>query len=119
MTRDYTFSSYSINFGNQNNVILYAITYNKIRLILDQVMKSISVTQARANLFKLVDETATTSEPVLITGKRNNAVLVSEEDWRAIQETLYLSQVKGLKESLIEGKNTPIEECIPLEELEW
>ncbi|BAU67218.1 hypothetical protein STA3757_46280 [Stanieria sp. NIES-3757] len=82
-------------------------------------MKSFYITQARANLFKLVDETAETNEPVLITGKRNNAVLVSEADWRAIQETLYLSQVKGLKESLIEGKNTPLEECIPLEEVDW
>ncbi len=82
-------------------------------------MKSFSITQARANLFKLVDETAESSEPVLITGKRNNAVLISESDWRSIQETLYLSQVKGLKESLIEGKNTPVEECISLEELEW
>ncbi len=87
--------------------------YNKNSIISDRAMKSISVSQARANLFKLLDETAATSEPVLITGKRNNAVLVSEDDWRSIQETLYLSQVTGLKESLIEGKNTPVEECIP------
>ena len=82
-------------------------------------MKSIPVSQARANLFKLLDETAATSEPVLITGKRNNAVLISEDDWRSIQETLYLSQISGLKELLIEGKNTPVEECIPLEDIEW
>jgi prevent-host-death family protein len=82
-------------------------------------MKSFSVNQAKDNLFQLVDQTVETSEPVLITGTKNNAVLVSEADWRAIQETLYLSQVKGLKESLIEGKNTPVEKCIPLEELEW
>lgn len=82
-------------------------------------MKSIPVSQARANLFKLLDEAAATNEPVLITGKRNNAVLISEEDWRSIQETLYLSQITGLKESLIEGKNTPVEECIPLEDIEW
>jgi prevent-host-death family protein len=82
-------------------------------------MKSFPVDRAKDNLFELIDQTVETSEPVLITGTKNNAVLISEADWRAIQETLYLSQVKGLKESLIAGKNTPVEECISLEELEW
>jgi PHD/YefM family antitoxin component YafN of YafNO toxin-antitoxin module len=58
-----------------------------------------------------MDETATSHQPVLITGKRNNAVLVSEEDWVAIQETLYLLSIPGMRESIKEGIKTPIEEC--------
>jgi len=57
-------------------------------------MKSLSITEARKNIHKLIDEATETHQPVQITGKRNNAVLVSEEDWRAIQETLYLIQFR-------------------------
>jgi PHD/YefM family antitoxin component YafN of YafNO toxin-antitoxin module len=65
----------------------------------------------------LIDETATSHQPVLITGRRNNAVLVSEEDWVAIQETLYLISIPGMRESIKEGMQTPIEECH--RELDW
>lgn len=82
-------------------------------------MKPITATEARSKLYNLIDETAQNHVPVLITGKRNNAVLVSQEDWNAIQETLYLVSIPGMKESIIEGGNTPVEECIPLEKLEW
>ena len=74
-------------------------------------MKNIAVTKARANLYKLIDEAAENSEPIHITGKRSNAVLISENDWRAIQETLYLLSIPGMRESILEGLQTSIEEC--------
>jgi antitoxin YefM len=73
-------------------------------------MTSYSASDARKNLFKLVDRVKETHEPVCIVGKRNSAYLVSEEDWRGIQETLYLMSIPGMRESLIEGMNTPVEE---------
>jgi prevent-host-death family protein len=66
-------------------------------------MTSIPVTKARARLYQLVDDSATNHEPVQITGKRSNAVLVSEEDWRSIQETLYLLSIPGMRESIRKG----------------
>ena len=80
-------------------------------------MAAITASEARANLYRLIDEAATSHQPVLITGKRNNAVLVSEEDWVSIQETLYLLSIPGMRESIKEGMNTPIEECD--KELDW
>jgi prevent-host-death family protein len=80
-------------------------------------MDVLSATKARANLFRLIDETAEAHKQVLITGQRNNAVLVSQEDWNAIQETLYLASIPGMAESIIEGGQTPVEECINLEDL--
>ncbi len=80
-------------------------------------MDAISATDARAKLYRLIDEAAAAHEPILITGQRNNAVLVSQEDWNAIQETLYLLSVPGMRESIHEGMNTPIEDCDP--ELSW
>ncbi len=74
-------------------------------------MKNIKVTEARNKLFGLIDETAESHEPVLIMGKHSNAVLVSEEDWNAIQETLYLLSVPKMRESIVEGLNTNIDEC--------
>lgn len=80
-------------------------------------MDVLSATKARANLFRLIDETADAHKQVLITGQRNNAVLVSQEDWNAIQETLYLISIPGMAESIIEGGQMTVEECINLEEL--
>ncbi len=80
-------------------------------------MKTISVSQARANLYKLLEEAGETHEPLVITGKRGNAVLVAEEDWRAIQETLYLLSIPGMRESIREGLDIPVEECA--EDLDW
>lgn len=80
-------------------------------------MDVLSATKARANLFRLIDETAEAHKQVLITGRRNNVVLVSQEDWNAIQETLYLVSIPGLAESIIEGGQTPVEECVNLEDL--
>jgi len=80
-------------------------------------MKTISVTKARKNLYSLLDEANNLCEPIQITGKRGNAVLISESDWRSIQETLYLLPIPNMRESIIEGLNTPVDEC--LEELDW
>jgi len=80
-------------------------------------MKTITVTKARSNLFKLIDETSTIHEPIQITGKRSNAILIGEDDWRAIQETLNLLSIPGMRESIRKGLKTPIEECS--EELDW
>ena len=80
-------------------------------------MTTLTASQARAQLYKLVDRTADSHEPVQITGKRNNAVLVSEEDWRAIQETLYLLSIPGMRESIRKGLKTPIKKCSP--NLDW
>lgn len=80
-------------------------------------MNIISEIEAGAKLNRLIDETASAHEPVLIKGERTNAVLVSEEDWNAIQETLYLLSVPGMRESIHEGIATPIEECA--KELNW
>jgi prevent-host-death family protein len=63
---------------------------------------------ARANLFRLLDQAAETHEPVHITGKRNNGVLISEEDWSALQETLYLLSIPGMRQSLRKGMKTPV-----------
>jgi antitoxin YefM len=71
-------------------------------------MTTITATSARAKLFKLLDQTAESHEPVQITGKRHNAVLISEDDFRAMQETLYLLSIPGMRESIREGLKAPI-----------
>ena len=80
-------------------------------------MTSMTATEALANLYKLLDEIAQSHEPILITGKRANAVLISEDDWRAIEETIYLLGIPGMRESIVEGMNTPVDECA--DEVEW
>lgn len=80
-------------------------------------MTGISATEARNNLYRLIDETAESHQPIVIMGKRNKAVLVSEEDWSAIQEALYLLSVPGMRESIREVMDTPVDECD--EELDW
>lgn len=75
-------------------------------------MKTINVTKARANLYKLLNETAESHEPVQITGKKTNAILISEDDWRAIQETLYLTSIPGMRESIVDGLQTSIDDCV-------
>ena len=80
-------------------------------------MTTLTVTEARKQLYKLLDEVTQSHEPVQIAGKRSSAVLVSEEDWRAIQETLYLTSIPGMRESVLAGMATPVGECD--EELDW
>jgi len=81
------------------------------------MMKTMTATQARANLYKLIDETQKSSEPIQITGKRANAVLISEDDWRSIAETMYLLSIPGMRESIIDGLKTPIDQLDS--ELQW
>lgn len=80
-------------------------------------MHTLTASQARSNLYRLIDEAATNHEPIVITGKRNDAVLLSVEDWASIQETIYLLSVPGMRESIMEGLQTPIDECA--KELAW
>ncbi len=82
-------------------------------------MKTVSITQARQNIYKLVDDAISSSEPLQIIAKKGNVVLVSEEDWKSIQETIYLLSVPGMREALIEGINTPIDDCKTTEEIGW
>lgn len=74
-------------------------------------MPVLTASEARAKLYRLIDETSSSHQPILITGKRGNAVLVSEEDWRSIQETLHLLSIPGMRESIVEGLRTPVSEC--------
>ncbi len=80
-------------------------------------MKSQPISKARQNLFRLLDEVTNEHEPVLITGKNGNAVLVGEDDWKAIQETLHLLSIPGMRESTIEGMAAPLEELS--DTLDW
>ena len=80
-------------------------------------MPTLTATEARSKLYRLIDETASSHEPIVITGKRGSAVLISEDDWRAIQETLFLLNIPKMRESVQQGIATPIEECS--EEIEW
>jgi antitoxin YefM len=90
--------------------VAYAFPY-------DKNMEAVTVSEARERLYRLVGDVSAAGEPVLITGKRGNAVLLSEDDWRAIQETLYLLSVPGMRESIREGMTTRVADCAP--ELEW
>ncbi|AOS82944.1 antitoxin [Chlorobaculum limnaeum] len=80
-------------------------------------MRTIMASEARANLSRLLDEVAESHKPAIITGKRSNGILISEEDWNSIQETLYLMSIPGMRESIREGMETPVESCSG--ELDW
>ncbi len=69
--------------------------------------KVMTVSQARTNIYKIMDETAQTHQPIIITGKRNNVVMLSEEDWNAIEETLYLNSIPGMASSIKEAMDAP------------
>lgn len=74
-------------------------------------MQTYTTTQARQNIYSLVADTELNGEPIQITGKNNDAVLISKSDWDAIQETLYLVAVPGMADSITDGMNTPLDEC--------
>ena len=80
-------------------------------------MTTLTATEARNKLYRLLDDVTDSHEPIQISGKRNSAVLVSEDDWRAIQETLYLASIKGMKLSILKGLRTPLTKCD--KELGW
>jgi prevent-host-death family protein len=80
-------------------------------------MQTLSASQARANLYRLMDQTAESHQPIIIAGKRHDAVLVSADDWHAIQETLYLLSISGMRESIKEAIAEPTDACA--KELDW
>ena len=80
-------------------------------------MKTISITEARNNIYRLIDIALDEGEPIQITGKRGNAVLISEEDWKAIKETLYLVSIPGMRESIIKGLKEPLNKTF--DKIEW
>lgn len=80
-------------------------------------MPTLTATEARKRLYSLVDEVKESHEPIQIVGKRSSAVLISEEDWRAIQETLFLTSIPGMRQSIQEGLGTSVEECD--EDIDW
>jgi len=75
------------------------------------------VSQARTNIYKIMDETAQTHQPIMITGKRNNVIMLSEEDWNAIEETLFLNSIPGMASSIKEAMDAPNSEFS--ENIEW
>lgn len=80
-------------------------------------MTTLTVSEARANLYRLIDQAAESHQPIYIAGKRTNAVLLSAEDWQSIQETLYLLSVPGMRESIKEGMSEPLGESA--RDLDW
>ncbi len=67
-------------------------------------MTTVNATEARAQLYTLIDETTASHQPIVIKGKRSNTILLSEEDWNTINETLYLVSIPGMRESIMKGK---------------
>ena len=93
------------------------VTYVKTYVMEALEMTSVTASEARRRLYSLLDELAESHDPVQIAGKRNSAVLVSADDWRAIQETLFLVAIPGMKESIVKGIKTPVAKCS--EKLDW
>ena len=80
-------------------------------------MTTLTASKARSKLYRLIDETAQSHQPVVISGKRAQAVLLSADDWKAIQETLFLLSIPGMRESIRKGLKTPVQKCA--KELKW
>lgn len=80
-------------------------------------MTTLTASEARAKLYRLIDQIAESHQPVHITGRRRSAVLLSAEDWQAIQETLYLLSIPGMRESIKEGMAEPLGESS--KDLDW
>jgi antitoxin YefM len=74
-------------------------------------MTTLTATEARKQLYTLLDNVSDSHEPIQITGKRNSAVLISESDWKAVQETLYLSSIPRMSESIKAGLAEPVDNC--------
>ena len=80
-------------------------------------MTTITATEARKQLYSLLDDVADSHEPIQIAGRRNSAVLLSEDDWRSVQETLYLTSIPGMRDSIRKGLKTAVDKCAT--ELDW
>lgn len=81
-------------------------------------MDTVPVSKARENFFGLIDQAIESHKPIAITSKRGDVVVIAREDWEAIQETLYLTSMPGMVESIILAANTPTEDCTPLEDVD-
>jgi prevent-host-death family protein len=90
---------------------VYAITYHNSFFNGWFMMHTLTASEARSNLYRLIDDAAINHEPIVITGKRNNAVLLSADDWASIQETIYLLSIPGMRESIREGMSSHLDEC--------
>ena len=82
-------------------------------------MLNTNITNFRKNIFAILEQTIKYNEPVNISTKSGNAVIISEEDYNGLMETLYLSSIPNIKEKIIDGMNNPLNECIPENEVEW
>ena len=82
-------------------------------------MKNVNITNFRKDIYELLEQTIKYNEPINITTKNGNAVVMSEEDYNSLMETLYIESIPGLKEDIIKGMNEPIEECLDEEEVKW
>lgn len=83
-------------------------------------MTTITATKARENIYQLIQDVNASSVPVTITNTRGkNAVLIGEEDWNAIRETLYLMNIPGMTESILQGGETELSECVDQSEVAW
>ena len=96
----------------RRNILTYVKAYGIIKKKGDDIMTAISVTRARENIYQILSDVNNNSQPITITNNRGkNGVLISEDDWNAIQETLYLNSIPGMTESIIEAGKEPLEEC--------
>lgn len=82
-------------------------------------MINTNITNFRKNIFRILEQTIKFNEPVNISTKDGNAVIISEEDYNGLMETLYLTSIPAMKEKIIEGLNTPLEECLSENEVQW
>lgn len=80
-------------------------------------MEVMTATKARINLYTLIDQAKNFHKPIVISGKRNNAVLISEDDWNSIQETLYLCSIPGMRESILSASKEPLNDSV--EDIGW
>lgn len=82
-------------------------------------MTNTNITNFRKDIYELLEQTIKYNEPINISTKNGNAVVLSEEDYNSLMETLYISSIPELKEDIVKGLKEPIEECIDEEEVEW
>jgi antitoxin YefM len=92
--------------------------HNNVRIRRCAKMLNINATNFRKNVFRILEQTIKYNEPVNISTKDGNAVIISEEDYNGMVETIYLTSIPGMKEKLIEGMNTPVSDCVPYDEVE-
>jgi PHD/YefM family antitoxin component YafN of YafNO toxin-antitoxin module len=102
----------------QTGEIRKKISLEESRAITDgSAVQTVTATKAHSMIYKLIDDASDSHEPIQITGKRSNAVLVAEDDWRAIQESLYLVSIPDMRESIRSGLATSVSACA--KKLDW